>query len=143
MGVKFAIWAAAALLLFAAEAMAPGAFMLWFGFAAAGMAVVVLLLPGIDWPWQAVLFSLFALISVGIYLRWFRRRAPRSDQPLLNRRADQLVGQVMQLEQAIVAGRGRVQIADAFWTVEGPALPVGTPVRVVAVDGMLLKVQAA
>ena len=49
----------------------------------------------------------------------------------------------MPLEQAIVAGRGRVQIADAFWTVEGPALPVGTPVRVVAVDGMLLKVQAA
>jgi membrane protein implicated in regulation of membrane protease activity len=40
--------AAAALLLFAAEAMAPGAFMLWFGFAAAGMAMVVLLLPGID-----------------------------------------------------------------------------------------------
>lgn len=143
MGVKFAIWAAAALLLFAAEAMAPGAFMLWFGFAAAGMAVVVLLLPGIDWPWQAVLFSVFALVSVGIYLKWFRRRTPRSDQPLLNRRADQLVGQVVALEQAIVAGRGRVQIADAFWTVEGPELPAGMQVRVVAVDGMLLKVQAA
>jgi membrane protein implicated in regulation of membrane protease activity len=37
--------------------------------------------------------------------------------------------------------RGRVQIADAFWVVEGPELPAGTPVRVVAVDGMTLKVQ--
>ena len=34
MRLKFAIWAGAALLLFAAETMAPGAFMLWFGFAA-------------------------------------------------------------------------------------------------------------
>jgi len=34
---------AAALLLFAAEAMAPGAFMLWLGFAAAVVFAVVLL----------------------------------------------------------------------------------------------------
>ncbi len=141
--MKFAIWAAAALLLFAAEALAPGAFMLWFGFAAAGMAVVVLLVPGLDWPWQAVLFSVFAVVSVCIYLKWFRRRAPKSDQPLLNRRADQLVGQVVVLDQGIVGGRGRVQIADAFWTVEGPDMPAGTQVRVVAVDGMSLKVQSA
>ena len=37
MSVKFAFWAIAALVLFAAEAMAPGAFMLWFGFAAVAM----------------------------------------------------------------------------------------------------------
>ena len=36
-------WAAVALLLFAAEAMAPGAFMLWMGFAAAVVFVGVLL----------------------------------------------------------------------------------------------------
>ena len=29
--MKFALWGALALLLFAAEAMAPGAFMLWLG----------------------------------------------------------------------------------------------------------------
>ena len=37
----------------------------------------------------------------------------------------------------------RVQIADAFWVVEGPDLPAATTVRVVAVDGMTLKVQEA
>jgi membrane protein implicated in regulation of membrane protease activity len=36
-----------------------------------------------------------------------------------------------------------VQIADAFWVVEGADLPAGTPVRVIAVDGMILKVQEA
>ena len=143
MGVKFAFWSIAALLLFAAEAMAPGAFMLWFGFAAAAMAVVVLALPELGWVWQAILFSLFAFISVVVYRKWVRGRGRASDKPLLNQRANQLIGHVTPLDQAIVNGRGRVQIADAFWVVEGPDLPAATTVRVVAVDGMTLKVQEA
>ena len=143
MGVKFAFWSIAALLLFAAEAMAPGAFMLWFGFAAAAMAVVVLALPELGWVWQAILFSLFAFIAVAEYRKWFRGRGRASDKPLLNQRANQLIGHVTPLDQAIVNGRGRVQIADAFWVVEGPDLPAATTVRVVAVDGMTLKVQEA
>lgn len=144
MSLKFALWGALALLLFAAEAMAPGAFMLWFGFAAAAMALVVLALPGLGWLAQAVLFSLFSLVSVGVYLKWFRGKGRGSDRPLLNQRANTLVGQVAKLDQAIVGGTGgRVQIADAFWTVEGPDLPAGTLVRIVATDGMTLKVQEA
>jgi len=144
MSFKFAFWAVLALLLFAAETMAPGAFMLWFGFAAAAMAVVVLALPGLGWLAQAILFSVFAVISVGIYVKWFRGKGRASDKPLLNRRADQLVGEVAKLERPIVSGRGgRVQIADAFWSVEGPDLPAGSLVRVVATDGMTLKVQEA
>ena len=136
-------WAAIALLLFAAEAMAPGAFMLWLGFAAVAMALVVLVAPGLGWLAQAVLFSVLALISVAVYRRWFRGRGRQSDKPLLNRRAEQLVGSVAVLDQAIEGGRGRVKIDDAFWTVEGPDLPVGMRVRVVAVNGMTLKVQEA
>ena len=64
MSFKFAFWAIGALVLFAAEAMAPGAFMLWFGFAAVAMALVVLVAPGLGWLAQAVLFSVLALISV-------------------------------------------------------------------------------
>ena len=143
MTYKFAFWAVMTLLLFAAEAMAPGAFMLWFGFAAAAMAVVVLALPELGWVWQAILFSLFAFIAVAVYRKWFRGRGRVSDAPLLNQRANQLIGHVTPLDQAIVNGRGRVQIADAFWVVEGPDLPAATTVRVVAVDGMTLKVQEA
>ena len=143
MSFKFAFWAIGALVLFAAEAMAPGAFMLWFGFAAVAMALVVLVAPGLGWLAQAVLFSALALISVGGYRRWFRGKGRQSDKPLLNRRAEQLVGSVAVLDQAIEGGRGRVKIDDAFWTVEGPDLPVGMRVRVVAVNGMTLKVQEA
>ena len=62
---------------------------------------------------------------------------------MLNRRAEQLVGRVVPLERAIVNGEGRVQIADAFWDVTGPDAPAGTAVRVIAVDGMTLRVRPA
>jgi len=136
-------WAAIALLLFAAEAMAPGAFMLWMGLAAAVVFVGVLLIPGIPVLGQVAAFIVLSFVSIQIYRRWFRKNEPQSDRPHLNQRANTLVGHVTKLDQAIVNGRGRVQIADAFWVVEGADLPAGTPVRVVAVDGMILKVQEA
>jgi inner membrane protein len=136
-------WAAIALLLFAAEAMAPGAFMLWMGFAATVVFVGVLLIDGVPVLAQVAAFILLSFVSIQIYRRWFRRNEPQSDRPHLNQRANTLVGHVAKLDQAIVNGRGRVQIADAFWVVEGSDLPAGTPVRVVAVDGMVLKVQEA
>jgi inner membrane protein len=136
-------WAAVALLLFAAEAMAPGAFMLWMGFGATVVFVGVLLIDGVPVPAQVAAFILLSFISIQIYRRWFRSNEPQSDRPHLNQRANTLVGHVAKLDQAIVNGRGRVQIADAFWVVEGADLPAGTVVRVVAVDGMALKVQKA
>ncbi|MEL1263564.1 NfeD family protein [Pseudoxanthomonas putridarboris] len=136
-------WAAVALLLFAAETMAPGAFMLWMGFAAAAVFLGVLLVDGIPVLAQVAAFVVLSFVSIQIYRTWFRGRARQSDRPLLNRRAEQLVGTVAALDQPIAGGRGRVKIDDAFWVVEGPDLPLGTRVRVVAVDGMTLKVQEA
>ena len=136
-------WAAVALLLFAAEALAPGAFMLWMGFAAVLVFVGVLVVPGTSMLAQIAAFVLLSFVSIQVYRRWFRKGEPQSDRPHLNQRANSLVGHVAPLDQAIVNGRGRVQIADAFWTVEGPDMPAGTQVRVVAVDGMSLKVQSA
>jgi membrane protein implicated in regulation of membrane protease activity len=49
-------WGAAALLLFAAETLAPGAFMLWLGFAAVVVFAGVLLVPGLSLLVQVVAF---------------------------------------------------------------------------------------
>jgi len=136
-------WAVAALVLIAAETLAPGAFLLWMGFAAAAMLLLVLFLPGIPLLAQVALFVVLSFVSIQVYRRWFRNRGRQSDRPLLNRRAEQNIGLVVPLDQAIAGGRGRIRIGDAFWTVEGPDLPAGTPVRVVAADGMTLKVQEA
>ncbi|WP_313346711.1 NfeD family protein [Stenotrophomonas sp.] len=136
-------WGALALLLFAAEALAPGAFMLWIGLGAAAVFVLVAVFADIPLLWQVVAFVLLSVVSIQCYRQWGRTRVRESDAPLLNRRAEQLVGRVVALDQPIVAGIGRAKVDDAFWTVAGPDLPAGTPVRVVAVDGMTLKVQPA
>ena len=132
---------AVALLLFAAEAMAPGAFMLWLGFAAVAVFAAVLLVPGIPLLAQAAAFVALSFVSIQVYRRWFRKRERQSDQPALNRRTAALVGRVVTLQAAIIEGRGRVQIADALWDVSGPDLPVGTSVRIVGGDAMVLQVE--
>lgn len=138
-------WAAIALLLFAAEALAPGAFMLWMGFAAAAVFLGVLFVPGIPLLAQVAAFIVLSFVSIQIYRKWIRGRGRerQSDNPTLNRRAYQHISRVFPLDQPIVAGRGRVKIGDAFWVVEGPELPAGTPVRVVDTDGVMLRVETA
>lgn len=138
-------WAVVALLLFAAETLAPGAFMLWLGFAAAAVFLVVLVVPDVPVLAQVAAFVLLSFVSIQVYRKRFRgpRHERQSDQPALNRRADALVGRVVPLERAIVNGQGRVQIADAYWDVRGPELPAGAAVRIVAAEGMTLKVEPA
>ena len=73
--------------------------------------------------WQAIAFVLLSFAFIGVYVKFFRGKEGPGEQPLLNRRGEQLVGQVFHLESAIVDGRGRLKIGDAFWTAEGPDLP--------------------
>ena len=103
----------------------------------------VLLIPGIPVLAQAAAFIVLGFVSIQVYRKWFRARERQSDQPALNRRTAALVGRAVTLEHAIVDGRGRVQIADAYWEVSGPDLPAGAPVRIVGGDAMSLQVEAA
>ena len=75
-------WAAVALLLFAAEAMAPGAFMLWLGFAAVVVFVGVLLVPGIPMLAQVAAFIVLSFVSIQVYRKLVPQpRAPRATSP--------------------------------------------------------------
>ncbi|MEO5596139.1 MAG: NfeD family protein [Lysobacteraceae bacterium] len=143
MRTELIVWACVAAALIAAEALAPGAFLLWLGFAAAATFVLLLAVPALTTVWQVIAFAAFSMISVALYWRFVRGRGRVSDQPLLNRRAQHLLGQIYPLESAIVDGRGRIKVGDAFWAVEGADLPTGTPVRVLSIDGMNLRVAAA
>jgi len=136
-------WAALALLLFGAEVLAPGAFMLWLAFAATAVFVVVLAVPGLSLLAQAVMFAVLAVVAVFAWRRFARGKRIDPADSVLNRRTAALIGRVVPLDRAIVNGHGRVQIADAFWDVTGPELPAGTPVRVLSADGMTLRVDAA
>lgn len=134
-------WAIVALLLIAAEVIAPGAFLLWLGIAAAVVTAIVFVFPDLPAVAQMAAFAVLSLVSVMVYRGLVRGRRRDSDGPALNRRAEQMVGRVATLVAPIVEGHGRVQIADAFWDVEGPELPAGTRVRVIGVRGMTLEVR--
>lgn len=123
------------------EVFAPGAFLLWFGFAAIATGLVALAL---DMSWQIAILLFLAFSVVAVFLA--RRLSPReaaSDNPFLNRRAEALVGRILVLEEAIEAGTGRARVDDSLWRVTGPDTPAGTRVRVERVDGMMLVVSRA
>ena len=137
-------WWLLALILIGAELMLPGFFMLWIGIAAAAMGLILLVLPELSFLPQTMIFVLLALISCYGYWRFVRRIAGGpSDLPLLNRRGEQLIGRRFVLDSAIVNGQGKARVGDSLWLVEGPELPAGTAIEVVAVDGSTLKVRAA
>lgn len=136
-------WWLLALVLIAAEMLAPGYFMLWIGIAAGAMGLIMLVVPGLPAIAQAVVFALLAITACLVYWKFIRPLAEqRDDQPLLNKRGAQLVGQRFVLCDAIVNGRGKVKVGDGTWLAEGPDLPAGSEVEIVAVEGTALKVRS-
>ncbi len=140
---EIVVWTALALILFAFETFVPGAFMLWIGLAASVMALMVWLVPDINLVWQATWFILLSFTSILIFRKWFRGNERQSDQPLLNRKSSQLIGQIHLLDQAIINGRGRVKIGDAYWVVQGSDLSVGSKIEIVSTEGTILHVKPA
>ena len=134
-------WACLALVLFALETLVPGAALLWLGLAAAAVLVLVVFIPELHVFWQAVAFVVLSFMTIAVYWRYYRHRQIPSDHPLLNRRGAQLIGQIYVLDQAIINGRGRVKIGDAFWAVSGKDLPAGSRVRVLAIEDLTLRIE--
>ena len=128
-------WMVLGFVLLALEILVPGVFLLWIGIAAiiVGAASLALWDAGF-WIWQVQVLVFLALSLACAYAgrRIMAGRGESSDQPLLNRRGQQLVGKVATLAEPIRDGRGRVQLGDTMWRVSGPDLPAGTRVRVTA-----------
>jgi hypothetical protein len=51
------------------------------------------------------------------------------------------VGKIFAIDSPIINGYAHVTLGDSKWRVKGPNLPVGTIVRVVAVEGNTLIVE--
>ena len=135
-------WWLLALILIGAELLVPGFFMLWIGIAAAAMGLLLTFLPALPFLTEATLFAALSLVSCFVYWRFVRRAIGEpSEQPLLNRRAEQFIGRRYVLDTAIVNGQGKARVGDSQWLVEGPDLPAGATIEVVGVDGVTLKVR--
>jgi membrane protein implicated in regulation of membrane protease activity len=75
---------------------------------------------------------------------WARWGPAQSDEPALNRRGAQLVGETVVVDQAIEAGgRGSVRAGDTVWPAEGAVAKTGARVRVTGAKGNVLTVELA
>jgi membrane protein implicated in regulation of membrane protease activity len=117
-------------------------FFVWCGAAAALVGILKLLIPMMSWEYQLLIFSIGVMASL-VFWRHYLRHPRLSDKPGLNRRSAQYIGRTFALEEAIVNGRGKIRVADSLWIVTGPDMEAGTTVKVVAVDGTILKVERA
>lgn len=139
-------WWVLGLVLLAAEMILPGVFLVWIGIAAILVGALSLLLwSSVFWLWQVqlVIFALFSVAAVLIGRRLVMRSGNATDEPLLNQRGARLIGRTAVLEEPIREGRGRIRLDDTTWPVEGPDLPVGARVKVIASSGRQLTVEAA
>lgn len=137
-------WWIFGIVLLAAELLVPGVFLIWIGIAAIIVGALSLLLWDASfWSWQ-LQFVLFAALAAVLALvgRRFYSNHRETDQPLLNRRGESLIGRTATLREPIREGRGRVHLDDTWWTVSGPDLPAGTQVRITSADGRDLRVEA-
>lgn len=142
-------WMLLGLVLLGLEVVVPGTFMLWFAIAALVTGLVALGADaagwtGLTWQAEAGLFVVLSIIAVIAGRAWMgRRRAEPADARGLNERAIRNLGRRALLKDAIVDGRGRIDLDDTVWLVSGPDLPAGTTVRITGADGARLIVERA
>lgn len=135
-------WLILAVLLFVLETAVSGVYFVWFGLAAAIVGVASFVFD-ISWEWQLIAFAIISCITVFFVRRFAAPDVSGSDEPGLNVRAEQYVGRVVMVEEAISDGRGKVRVGDTIWAAQGIDAPKGARVRVTGAKGTVLMVEHA
>ena len=133
-------WLVIGFALCAVETLAPGAFFIGVGAAAALVGGVDYVVP-MSLRTQLLLFGVLvaALVLIGRRLYGSFGADPG---PLPQSRAHAMIGADFFLEEPIVRGYGRIRVGDSSWRVAGMDCPAGMKVRVTGVeDGSLLRVE--
>jgi membrane protein implicated in regulation of membrane protease activity len=133
-------WMIAAIVLAVAEILAPGFFLIWLA-AAALVTGFLTLIAGFGIAAQFGTFAILAIAAIYAARRWLRDNPIVSSDPLLNDRTARMIGDTVEVVEAIVGGSGRVRVGDGVWNAAGPDTPIGMRVRIIGADGALLRVE--
>ncbi|MBN3561715.1 NfeD family protein [Aliamphritea spongicola] len=135
-------WLILGMVLLGFEVLGTAGFLLGIALGALLQAVILFVVPDMAWHVQLLIFALSSVIFTLLYWRLFRRFNDRSDQPLLNDRAAQLVGRQLVLAGPIENGLGKIQIGDTLWRAQADAnIPAGSKVEIIDSQGMVLVVR--
>ncbi len=136
------IWLIAALALGIAELAIPGVFLVFIAIAAAITAAAIFALPVLPLAAQLGSFAAWSVSAVLIGRRWYTDYPVASADDLLNDPAHRLIGAIVTVELPIDDGHGRVRVGDGSWPAVGDNADIGEQLRVVSVNGGVLRVEA-
>ena len=139
--VQFWHWWALGGIIGVLEIVAPGFALIWLGLAGFLVGLMLLIWPTLDLQIQILAYAAFSVLSVTAWYRWMKNNQEPSDQPGLNRRAEQNIGRRAYVAEAVVNGRGRIKLGDSTWSVKGPDMPAGEMVEITGAEGALLEVK--
>jgi membrane protein implicated in regulation of membrane protease activity len=118
-------------------------FVVWFGLGAILVGLVLLAFPGTGFTVQILLWTLASVALMALWFKVFRRDPDKTQSG----QADEALGEIGVLVRAVEPfqkGEVRFQkpvMGSEVWTcLADEAIAAGERVRVVAVDGQLLKV---
>lgn len=137
------VWLLVAVVLAAAELLIPGVFLIFLGIAAAIVFAATSVLPDLPIAAQLGAFAMWSVVAVLIGRRWYVDYPVETSDPLLNDRANRLVGETVTVATPIIAGQGRVRVGDGEWPAAGPDAPVGARMLITSVSNGVLIVEQA
>ena len=140
-------WEIAGLALVLLELAVPAFFVIWFGFGAMLVGLVLLLAPGLALSAQ---IGVWVLASVAMTALWFRVFKRSQHKTLVGTAAGEVIGEIGLLVSAVAPfERGKVRFqrpvlgAEEWVCMAESAIAAGERVRVVSVEGSYVKVAKA
>lgn len=138
------VWAIGGLVLILAELAIPAFVLIWFGLGALVVALVELLGPGFSMTTQFATWLVMSLALVVLWFKWFkpgffRTRVGQSDASAVGE-IGLLTVPVAPFQKGEVRFQKPTLGSDVWPCIGDEAMPVGTRVRVLSVEGSMLKV---
>ncbi|MBO4293824.1 MAG: NfeD family protein [Alphaproteobacteria bacterium] len=136
-------WFSIGLLFVLAELFVPGTYLLWFGFSAFVMGIIVSFLT-LSATETLVCFALISAAFSGIgwyvYAKVLNKTKVPEKYKYLNDMAGAHIGKVYNLSEDVTDGRSKAKVGDSFWLVEiNEPLKKGAKVKITDVkDGVIL-----
>ena len=123
------------------ELITPGIFFRWIGFGAFITGIIAAIFPSAAPALLGFIFAVLSVISVFVGKKIMLKKTENQENGLNDRMA-QYVGQVYQVYEPIVAGRGKISIGDTLWLASAKTdIAVNTSVKVIGVHGTTLEVE--
>ncbi len=134
-------WLSAGMVLMVLEIVTPGVFFLWIGIGAFITGGVAAAFPTASPALLGAIFAALSVISVFVGRKIMSKKQTPVDNELNNRGA-QYIGQIYQVYEPIVDGRGKISVGDTLWLAAAKTnIEANTAVKVIGIRGTTLEVE--